>query len=167
MLRWEKKTSLRAKGEFYDLALAQEIYRNYGPQALENYKKQFYDEPEEDNLPILQIFEDCKVLIDTIPMCIYAEDKPGRPAEDIAEFDGDDPIDDLRYFCKAAKRFLLGEIGNLSRVEKVQKIIANREATGDMTSFYRQMEAIEKQNQATLQDCIPVSRRSRFARRTH
>lgn len=161
MLRWEKVTALKAKGEFYDFGMAQEIYRMYGPDALESYKKQFYDEPEEENLPVLQIFEDCKVLIETIPMCIYDEKK----IEDIAEFDGDDPIDDLRYFCKAAKRFLSGELGNLSQAEKIQKILQQKEETGDMTAFYRQMERAERDNVDTIQNYIPVSRRSRFARR--
>lgn len=160
-LRWEKRKTLRSKGEFYDLQVAQEIYRNYGPNALENYKKQFYDEPEEENLPILQIFDTCKVLIDTIPMCVYDEKK----IEDIAEFEGDDPIDDLRYFCKTAKRFLMGEIGNLSHAEKINKINERLAESGDQTAFYRQMEKIERENQASLGDCIPVSRRSRFARR--
>ncbi len=162
-LRWEKKISLRAKGEFYDMSVAQEIYRNYGPAALDSYKKQFYDEPEEDNLPVLQIFEECKILIDTIPMCIYDDKK----IEDIAEFEGDDPIDDLRYFCKAAKKFLDGEIGNLSFAEKKQEIMNDLNVSGDMTSFYRRMEKIEKDNALTMNDCIPVSRRSRFSRRIH
>lgn len=159
--RWEKKITLKAKGEFYDLAKAQEIYRNYGPLALENYKKQFYDEPEETNLPVLQIFDTCKVLIDTIPMAIYDDKK----IEDIAEFEGDDPIDDLRYFCKAAKRFIMGEIGNMNLAVKKQEIVEALQTNGDMTSYYRRMEKIEQDNQATMQDCIPVSRRSRFSRR--
>lgn len=163
MLRWEKVTTLKAKGEFYDLAFAQEIYRNFGPAALENYKKQFYDEPEEENLPVLQIFDTCKVLIDTIPMAIYDEKK----VEDVAEFEGDDPIDNLRYACKTAKRFLTGETGNMSTAIKKQEIINSLEQTGDMTSFYRQMERIERENRDTMQDCLPVSRRSRFARRIH
>lgn len=162
-LRWEKKISLRSKNEFYDLVLAQEIYRNYGPVALESYKKQFYDEPEEENLPVLQIFDTCKILIDTIPMAIYDEKK----IEDIAEFEGDDPIDNLRYACKAAKRFIAGEIGNLSAAAKKQEIIDRLAASGDMTAFYRQMERIEMHDHHTLQDCLPVSRRSRFARRMH
>lgn len=162
-LRWEKKQTLLSKNEFYDLSVAQEIYRNYGPDALESYKKQFYDEPEEDNLPILQIFEECKILIETIPMCIYDDKK----IEDIAEFEGDDPIDDLRYFCKAAKRFLAGEIGNMSLAEKKQRVIDNLNVTNDMTSFYRQMEKIEQEDRATVNDCVPISRRSRFARRMH
>ncbi len=96
-------------------------------------------------------------------MCIYDEKK----IEDLAEFDGDDPIDDLRYFCKAAKRFIAGEIGGLDRAAKIQSVIEQRDNGGDMTAFYRQMEMIEKQNELTLNDCIPVSRRSRFGRRVH
>lgn len=162
-LRWESKTSLTSKEKFYDMAAAQEIYRLYGPAALDNYKRQFFDEPLEDNLPILQIFDECKILIDTIPMCIYDDKK----IEDIAEFEGDDPIDNLRYMCKAAKKFIMGEIGNMGRVEKIQNIISTRDATGDMTAFYRQMERIEQTDRETLSDCVPTSRRSRFARRIH
>ncbi len=163
MLRWEKRVSLSSKEKFYDMAVAQEIYRNYGPDALENYKKQFYDEPEEDHLPVLQIFEECKILIETIPMCIYDDKK----IEDIAEFEGDDPIDDLRYFCKAAKRFLNGEIGGLNLAAKRQQVIDDLNVNNDMTAFYRRMEKIEQADRATMQDCIPISRKSRFARRAH
>lgn len=162
-LRWEKKITLRAKGEFYDLQKAQEIYRMYGPVALENYKKQFYDEPEEENIPILQIFNTCKILIDTIPMAIYDEKK----IEDIAEFEGDDPLDDLRYFCKAARKFIQGEIGNMSIMIKKQAVEDALRDNGDMTSYYRRMEKIEQDNRNMIQDCLPVSRRSRFARRVH
>ena len=162
-LRWEKKITLTTKEQFYDLKVAQEIYRNYGPKALESYKKQFYDEPEEDNLPVLQIFDNCKVLIETIPMCIYDEKK----TEDLAEFEGDDPIDCLRYFCKASRQFLNGEIGSLDIVAKKEKIINQLQETQDMTSFYRQMERLEAQDRATMGNCIPISRRSRFARRMH
>ncbi len=160
-LRWEKKRSLISKSEFFDVQKSQEIYRIYGPLALENYKKQFYDEPEEDNLPILQIFEDCKILIETIPMCIYDDKK----IEDIAEFEGDDPIDCLRYACKAARRFILGEVGGLDFATKRQEVMNHLNETQDMTAFYRSMEMIERQNKEYLSDCIPVSRRSRFARR--
>jgi hypothetical protein len=162
-LRWEKKVSLKSKNEFYDMQLAQEIYRKHGPEALESYKKQFYDEPEEENLPILQIFDNCKVLIDTIPMAIYDDVK----IEDIAEFEGDDPLDCFRYFCKAAKRFIAGEIGGLDVAAKKQEIVERLNVTGDMTAFYRQLEFIEAQNRASISDCLPVSRRSRFARRMH
>jgi len=161
-LRWEKKISLKAKGEFYDLTKAQEIYRNFGPIALEGYKSQFYDEAEENGLPILQVFNTCKILIDTIPMCIYDE----KNIEDVAEFEGDDPIDCLRYFCRGIKKFLDSE--SLGPIEKKQAILSEFEIDNDVTRMYRRMEAIEMHDVHTFQDCIPISRRSRFARvRTH
>jgi len=160
-LRWEKKTIIQSKELYYDMVKAQEIYRRMGSEAAEEYRKQFYDEPEEKNIPILQIFDTCKILTDTIPMCIYDDKK----IEDIAEFEGDDPIDCLRYFCKAARKFTLGEIGNLSQIEKIQAITDRLRTDNDMTAYYRQMERIEREDQASLGECIPLSRHSRFARR--
>ncbi len=162
-LRWEKRETLKSKELFYDMKVAQEIYRIYGPVALENYKKQFYDEPDEENLPVMQIFDSCKVLIDTIPMCIYDDKK----IEDVAEFEGDDPIDCFRYFCKGAKQFLDGEIVGLDRATRVDNITQQLRMTGDMTSFYRKMESIERADKQTMGECIPISRRSRFSRRMH
>ena len=159
-LRFENKINIKSRESFYDMIKAQEIYRIHGPAALENYKRQFYDEGPEENLPVLQIFDTCKVLIETIPNCIYDEKK----IEDIAEFDGDDPIDNLRYFCKTAKRLLMGETDKLDMMSKVQQVIQKRDETSDMTAFYREMERIEQQDRMTVNDCIPVSRRSRFAR---
>lgn len=138
-LRWESKTTLKSKSEFFDFDKYQWLDRNHGPEAARKYKNQFLDEGEEQNLPVLQIFNNCKVLIETIPACIYSETK----TEDIEEFDGDDPIDDLRYFCKAAKRYLLGEIGDINYQAKVQNIVTNLHVNRDMTSFYRQMERLE------------------------
>lgn len=168
-LRWEKGKSLKAKGEFYDLIKAQEIYRKHGPMALDRYRSQFIDEPEEINIPLLQIFDTCKTLIDTIPLCMYEEAKNGKSSEDIQEFDGDDPIDDLRYFCKTAKRYLIGEIGDIETEAQKNRIITDLATTQDMTSFYRQMEHLERKQLllGSGQRQIAMSRRSRFARRRH
>ena len=167
-LRWEKKPTIKAKGEIYLLDKAMDIYRRHGAKALEEYRSQFLDEPEETNIPILQIFDTCKTLIDTIPMATYDEKK----IEDVAEFDGDDPLDDLRYFCKKVKAFLLGEISGLDELARRNAIIQEMQESGDMTSFYRRMENLERQTGITSivtpgESSIPVaiSRRSRFARR--
>lgn len=163
-LRWEKKKPLISQEQFYDITKAQEIYRLYGPDSLETYKRQFYDEPEEENIPVIQIFKSCKVLIDTIPMCIYDEKK----IEDIAEFEGDDPIDCFRYFCKGIKRFLAGEIANLGLLQKKQEIIDRLSIDNDVTRFYMEMRRFDAQNQKiSSAGSVPVSRRSRFSRRTH
>lgn len=141
-LRWESKTLVRSHEMFYDLVKAQEIYRKFGPEALDSYRRQFLDEPEELNIPILQIFKTCTTLIDTIPVCMYDE----KRTEDIAEFNGDDPIDDLRYFCKTVRRFVNGEIGNIHAQQIRSEIIGEFENSGDMTKMYRQLEHIEKSN---------------------
>jgi hypothetical protein len=159
--RFENKTPKRSKETYYDLVKAQEIYRKFGPVALSRYKAQFFDEADETNLPILQIFDTCKILIETIPVCIYNDDK-GNP-EDIQEFDGDDPIDNLRYLCKASRKFLDGELGfDMEVAVKKDKIIQEANQTNDMTRFYRQMEHLERKTNFIHQ---PVSRRSRFNRR--
>lgn len=142
-LRFENKVPRRSQESFYDMVKAREIYRINGPLALERYKAQFYDEVVEGNLPVLQIFDTCKILIDTIPMCIYDDKK----IEDIAEFDGDDPIDNLRYMCKSIRRFLDGELGiNMNDAVKRETAIRELEVSNDMTRFYRMMEALEGRN---------------------
>jgi hypothetical protein len=75
-------------------------------------------------------------------MAVYDEKK----TEDIATFDGDDPLDDLRYFCKTVRRFINGEIGNLDQQIKINQVIQNYEQTQDMNILYRQMEVLEKGN---------------------
>lgn len=166
-MRWENKRLLKSKEEFYQIDKAQEIYRKFGPEALERYKSQFYDEDSESNLPILQIFNTCKVLIDTIPMCIYDEKK----IEDIAEFDGDDPIDDLKYFCKATKQYLNGEIDGLKKLERISAIESELNFSGDMTKFYRQMEVAEGRSNLADRDSneghTHIMRRWNGRRRTH
>lgn len=141
-LRWEKKNLIKAKGEIYDLALAQKIYRLHGPEALERYRRLFMDEQDETNLPVLQIFDNCTTLIDTIPMAVYDEKK----TEDIAEFDGDDPLDCLRYFCKGSRQYLDGEIGNPVKQQQIEAMAKAYEEAQDMNDFYRRAEFLEKRN---------------------
>ncbi len=164
-LRWESKTLSRSRELFYDLGKAQTIYRLYGPDALARYKSQFLDEADESNIPILQIFNTCTTLIDTIPQCCYDE----KRTEDVAEFEGDDPYDDLRYFCKVCRRYINGEIGKMEEQMKVNEVIQKYEQTGDMTAFYRQMEVLENGNNLVrLATQMPVSaRRRHFSRRRH
>ena len=155
-LRWEPRKTLRSKGEIFDMEYAQKLYRLKGPDAYESYKREFMDEESEKNLPRLQIFSTCPILIETIPVCIYSETR----TEDIEEFDGDDPIDDLRYFCKGIKRFLDGEIGSMERTVKLQNIISGLEKENDMTKFYRQMETLERGN-----NIVGISRKGIIGRR--
>lgn len=163
-LRWEPRQTLKSKGYIFDFEYSQKLLRMKGQEAYDEYKHQFMDEEPEKNIPKLQIFECCKILIETIPVAIYDENK----TEDIAEFDGDDPLDNLRYLCKAVNRFMKGEIGKMDHMVKIQQAISNLQVTGDMTQFYRQMERIEAKHPLIPQKVlrsrgIIARRRSRYA----
>lgn len=161
-LRWENKTPLSSREQFYDLSKATAIFRTYGEEALKRYRSQFYDELPEENIPILQIFSTCEVLIDTIPMCIYDEKK----TEDIAEFDGDDPIDNLRYLCKGVRKLLDGELSAaIKKAQERAEILRQFELTKDMTRFYRQNEAIERGNPIAAMVQAQRGSSSRFSSR--
>lgn len=141
-LRWEQRSLMKSEEQFYDLKKAEEIYRQFGEDALGRYKAQFFDEKEQDNLPRLQFFDTCSIVVETIPVCVHDD----KRKEDIAEFDGDDPIDNLRYLCKAVNRYCYGIGDELLRRKQIQGIIENFETSQDTTKFYRQMEKIEKSN---------------------
>jgi hypothetical protein len=158
-LRWEPREHLlKAPGEVYDLDKANYIFRNYGEDALVRYRNMFLDEEEYKNLPRLQIFNTCQILIETIPVCVYDDKKK----EDIQEFDGDDPIDNLRYFCKAVNRYASANDEELNRRKAVSAVIAQNQKEQDNTRFYRQMEVLESK-QKTHQH--GVVRRSILGRR--
>jgi hypothetical protein len=145
-LRWTPKRNLLAKNEVYDLEKAQYIFRNFGAEALSNYQSMFIDEDIENDLPKLQIFNTCPILIETIPMAIHDEKKP----EDIAEFDGDDPLDNLRYFCKAINTYNHGLDRELEARKSRQDIVDKYAITGDTNSFYRQMEFLESKGRTPM-----------------
>ena len=158
-LRWEKKRTLKAEGEFYDLDLANKIYRNHGDEALARYRSQFIDEEEEGNLPRIQFFEgNCPVIIETIPIAVHDEKKP----EDIKEFNGDDPLDNFRYLCKAVNRYCIGSDSEMEKRKLIQEAIALLNKTQDQTNFYRRMERIEMKDSS-----FGVNRRSSLSRRRY
>lgn len=166
-LRWERKPTLKARGELYDIAKAQEIYRLHGPEALGRYQKMFIDEEDNQEIPILQILasEDgltscAPYLVEAIPAAIYDDKK----IEDYAEYDGDDPLDNLRYLCKTVKKYLKGEIGDRSAEIQRQKIIEQHEQDQDMTAFYRRMEKLEKTHGIVGASSMPIPL-SRYGRR--
>lgn len=147
-LRWGPKPKRTIDTE-YNEALADEIFRHYGAEARIKYLSQFMPEADETNLPRLQIL--CKrgtdvpvapTLVETIPVCMYDD----RNIEDIAEFEGDDPIDDLRYLLKAVNRYLTGLPEELVRREKVENAYRELRSGNDQTKFYRTMEVIESDN---------------------
>jgi len=140
-LRFKPKHAfLKQKVQQYSEETAMWILRNRGMKSYKDYLSSF-DEPElENNLPRLQIFDTCQVLIEAIKACSYDKKK----VEDIAEFDGDDPIDGLRYLVDAAESYTGVAESEFKVIKKREDIIAKLAATQDWTAYYRGMKNLEE-----------------------
>lgn len=158
-LRWKRKPEGYKPSEGYSETKSQEILRRYGLEAVKEYKKLFIPEPEETNLPRLQIFNTCKGLIRCIPLLVYNEDSNDpMKAEDVAKMDGDDAYDSLRYLLKGVDRYVLRVQREAIDRQKLSKIIETLHNTGDMTDFYMRMDGYDR----TKDKNTSVSRYRRF-----
>lgn len=148
-LRWKQKRIMPAEElPTYSEEQALRIYRAKGQQAYEQYLKLYaVAEPEVEVLPRMQIFgptpdnpeDGCPVLIQAIKTCTYDKNK----VEDIAAFDGDDPIDALRYMCDAADAFVRDAASEFEKIEKQEALAQLLANTQDWTGFYRNMRKLE------------------------
>lgn len=154
-LRWRPKPIIPPDEmpEFND-EYAQWLLRNKGLMDYKAYLEIFNPPEPETNLPKLQIlccsedFHDghpncCPVMIDSIKACNYDKGKDDKPAEDVAEFAGDDPYDDLRYAVDSADSYFNDASKEFEKIQKQQELIDRLKGTQDWTAFYRQMERNE------------------------
>ncbi len=133
------------------------LLRNKGMDEYKNYLLLFSPPEEEINIPKLQIFKCsndegnheghphcCPVMIDAIKACNY-DQKPsnGKAAEDVAEFEGDDPYDDLRYACDTAESYFNEAGEEFKKALKQATLIDQLKNTQDWTAFYRNARTIE------------------------
>lgn len=143
-LRWQPKPAKKIPVVGYSSDEFSRIYRNYGPEQAKNYQLMFAPETQETNIPFLQIFNTCHFLIEALQSCVYEESgKDGKKPEDIKEFDGDDPIDTLRYKLKAVYRLYIEAQKNAAYHQTRAGIIDDYQKTGDYASFHRRMELFE------------------------
>jgi hypothetical protein len=155
-LRWKVKPFIPPNEmPIYSEETAMWILRNKG---LDDYKGylHLFDPPEiEENIPKLQIFccseNDhvhhpycCPLMIDAIRACSYDKKASnGKPAEDVAEFEGDDPYDDLRYAVDSAERYFGDATTEFVKIQKQELINQALRNSQDFTAYYRQMRTIE------------------------
>ena len=147
-LRWKPLPKVE-KEIVYNRDIADTILRLNGLEAHKNYLLSCIPPSSTDEiLPRLLITENCKELLKTIPLCVYSENsRVGKNIEDVAEFAGDDPYDNLRYLLKAAQTYFDSasineskEAINIKRIEVCKEL----EETKDETRFYRKMEHLER-----------------------
>lgn len=155
-LRWKSRPVIPiSEMPIYSEEHAMWLLRNRGIEDYKSYLGLFNPPELETNIPRLQIFlcnEDnhdahpncCPQIIDSIKACSYSEKtKDGKAAEDVAEFEGDDPYDDLRYACDSAERYFEEAGDEFKKVQREANVIARLNATNDWTAFYRNMRTIE------------------------
>lgn len=157
-MRWKPLPVLAVKDQKpYSEERARWLLRNRGMHEYKNYLRLFDAPKLEDNLPRLQILccgEDnheyhpycCPELINSIQACSYDKPSNNKPAEDVAEFEGDDPYDTLRYGIDTADTYLLGSSEELIKLKAESEALRRLAFTGDSTAFYRNMRTIDANN---------------------
>lgn len=154
-LRWTSKPIIQSEQSPYDENHAQWLIRNRTLKEYNSYIKQYEPPEDETNLPKLQIFKTCPKLTEAIRSCVYSETTP----EDVAQFDGDDPYDTLRYLIDEADRYFDDSLKEYDKLRAQESIVNQLQATGDMTAFYRNARHLEKSNKK-----VAIRR---FSRRIH
>lgn len=162
-MRWKPKNIIPpSEMPIYSEERAMWLLRNKGLEEYKGYLELFEPPKQEENIPRLQVFmcdEDfhdghpncCPVMVDSIKACFYDKpDSSGKAAEDVAEFEGDDPYDDLRYAVDSAERYFDEAGEEFKKVEKQAALIAQLNNSQDYTAFYRNMRAIESSNKTEM-----------------
>ncbi len=145
-LRWIPRPPRYVPPQGYSEDTAYRILRLRGTAGYHEYVQSFTPDPPEGIIPRLQIFNNCELLIETIPMCVYADDKKDGQvkAEDVKEFDGDDPYDTLRYGLKKVDAYVKEavELGDFNA--KRQAILDRYAGGGGYPAFDREMGLLER-----------------------
>jgi hypothetical protein len=154
-LRWAQKPIIPQQDlPIYSEEYAMWLLRNKGMPEYNAYHALFNPPGEESNLPKFQLFKCdesthlghancCPIMIEAIKACVYAKPKDNKPAEDVAEFDGDDPYDDLRYAVDSAERYFTEASTEFERVKKQAELTEALKNYQDWTAYYRNMHIID------------------------
>jgi hypothetical protein len=161
-LRWKPRPIIPPdEMPVYDEARASWLLRNKGLEEYKAYLSIFDPVEPETNIPKLQIFrcaEDqhdghpncCPMLIEAIKAANYDDKKEDKAAEDVKEFNGDDPYDGIRYICKAADQYFETAADEFKMIQQQAAIIAKLENDKDFTAFYRNQRTLESSNQSMM-----------------
>ena len=166
-MRWQPAPISGKSALVYDEQFAMQTLRNFGQKEYEKYIMSFVPKAPETNLPKLQFFNipDVKIICDTIKACVYEKSgTDGKKKEDVQEFDGDDPYDMLRMLLHAADQFFEQSEETAERLGKINEVVEGLRHTQDMTSYYRNMRALET---AGYMEDGPISVKRYHGARTH
>lgn len=163
-LRWRPRGSRYVPQAGYDDQAALRILRNHGPEAFKEYSALFEPEAEEKNLPKLLVCRSCTEFRKVIPACVYPDEKPGKRAEDVAEFIGDDAYDGGRYLIKAIHDYWTLSTKLSEQHSKLAGIVQDLERTNDWNTYYRRMDSYDSEYRGPAQSNSQPRRQGRFSR---
>lgn len=179
-LRWKQKPIIpQEEMPKYDEEYFFWLQRNKTPQDVAGYLAIFEPPQEETNIPKLQIMcceethglehdhiDCCPLMIEAIKACNYDKPRNDKPAEDVAEWDGDDPYDTLRYAVDSADAYFKQSAEEFAKIQRQQAIIDALRNTNDWTSYYRNMRIAEaeQRNPRSSSGTMVVARRFRNRR---
>ena len=138
-LRWRIRPVPQKELSPYDENHAQWLLRNRNIKEYQGYLNLYVPQAPEDNLPRLQIFNTCPLLINAIKSCVYDKTNP----QDVAEFPGDDPYDGVRYLIDAVDKYVNDAEGEYQKIQKQEKLMNQLATTNDMTAFYRNARKLD------------------------
>lgn len=141
-LRWTQKYIPESVKPIYDETVALWTLRNYGDLAYKDYLAKFAPVVSETNLPKLQIFDCCPLLIDAILSCVYDKTNP----EDVAEWDGDDPYDGIRYIVDEVDKYYSESEFEFKKLEARDAVAKEFEQNQDWNQLFRRSMALERAN---------------------
>jgi hypothetical protein len=139
-LRWKPKYVPSFENAPYNQEHADWLFRNRTFNEYKSYIGSFKPQVEERNLPKIQIFKECKLLINAIKSCAYDKTHP----QDVAEFPGDDPYDAFRYEVDLADRYFADASDEFTKIQERENLSAQLVETQDMTAFYRNARKLEE-----------------------
>lgn len=141
-LRWKEKYIPTRKMSEYSDEKAAWLMRNSGMVEYKKYLASFNPPEREDNLPKLQIFDTCPLLINAIKACTYDQ----KNIEDVASFNGDDPYDAIRYLVDSADRYFNESDIEFKKFQQMNSIIEELQTTGNWNQYHRRLEKNESSN---------------------
>lgn len=156
-LRWKPKHVPDLENKEFDEEKSLWILRNRTQKEYDSYLNSFIPQEPETNIPKIQIFKNCNEerqiphVVDAIKACVYAKDKEGQSAEDVAEFRGDDPYDGIRYTVDTVERYFDESADEFKRVEREEQLVQQLNNTNDWTAFHRNMHVVESQTNDIVQ----------------
>lgn len=144
-LRWRPRRRPPTLTQKYDHEHALWLIRNRTDLEYQSYVDSFKEPEPELNLPKLQIFNTVKELPISIKACVYAKSKEGKVAEDVAEFDGDDPYEGIRNMIDEVENYVNEVRQEFAQVQARAALAERLKKTNDWTAFYREAQRVESQ----------------------